>query len=104
MDKLDLDEVIVAPGAGCRISHRLRPRRSPTRPRWSFFTTTEAFDDAGAHGAHRTGRRSLVVRRACARSAAIEPVVHMRYRGQGWEIPVPLGDIAAARCRAVPSP
>ncbi len=119
IDKLGIDEVLVPVGAGVgsAIGFLLAPfSYEATR---SFYTTSESFDVEGVRGvlAELTAEAELFVRTGTVnQQPASDPVkipnpeaeleaqpevevwsgleiereVHMRYRGQGWEIPVTL--------------
>ena len=104
MDKLDLDEVLVPTGAavGSAIGFLLAPfSYEATR---SFYTTTDDFDADGANAtlAELTAEAETFVRRGTDATVTVQRQVSMRYRGQGWEIPVvlPPGHCAAEPLRA----
>ena len=104
MDKLDLDEVLVPAGAavGSAIGFLLAPfSYEATR---SFYTTTDDFDAEGANAtlAELTAEAETFVRRGTDATVTVQRQVSMRYRGQGWEIPVvlPPGHCAAEPLRA----
>ena len=104
MDKLDLDEVLVPTGAavGSAIGFLLAPfSYEATR---SFYTTTDDFDAEGANAtlAELTAEAETFVRRGTDAAVTVQRQVSMRYRGQGWEIPVVLtpGHCAAEPLRA----
>ncbi|MBT8208862.1 MAG: hydantoinase/oxoprolinase family protein, partial [Acidimicrobiia bacterium] len=94
MDKLGLDELIVPPGAG--VGSAIGFLRAPFAYEGvrSFYTNTDDFDVAGANEvlheladeAHR------FVREGTDAEVVVERQVSMRYKGQGWEIPVTLDD------------
>ncbi|MGI9604853.1 MAG: hydantoinase/oxoprolinase family protein [Acidimicrobiales bacterium] len=95
MDKLGLDELIVPPGAG--VGSAIGFLRAPFAYEGvrSFYTNTDDFDHAGANAvlaelaeeAHRFVREGTD-----AEELRVERQVSMRYKGQGWEIPVRLDD------------
>ncbi|EAR52377.1 hydantoin utilization protein [Oceanicola granulosus HTCC2516] len=94
-EKLGLTRLLVPPGAG--VGSAIGFLRAPyayeaTR---SLVMRLDAFDAEAARellAALRDEAESFV--RDCAPEADIstETVLHMRYRGQGWDIPVPLPD------------
>ncbi|NNC93709.1 MAG: hydantoinase/oxoprolinase family protein [Acidimicrobiia bacterium] len=94
MDKLGLDELIVPPGAG--VGSAIGFLRAPFAYEGvrSFYTNTDDFDFGGANEvlheladeAHR------FVREGTDAEVVVERQVSMRYKGQGWEIPVTLDD------------
>ena len=96
IDKLGIDEVLVPVGAGVgsAIGFLLAPfSYEATR---SFYTTSEDFDTGGVRAvlAELTAEAEAFVRTGTAEAVTVEREVAMRYRGQGWEIPVvlPHGD------------
>ena len=92
IDKLGIDEVLVPVGAGVgsAIGFLLAPfSYEATR---SFYTTSEHFDTGGARAvlAELAAEAEAFVRMGTAEAVTAEREVLMRYRGQGWEIPVAL--------------
>ncbi|MEM7093048.1 MAG: hydantoinase/oxoprolinase family protein [Actinomycetota bacterium] len=92
MDKLGLDEVFVPPGAG--VGSAIGFLRAPFSYEAvrSFYTTTADFDFAGANqllDELRTEAEAFV-RQGTEAEVVVERQVSMRYKGQGWEIPVAL--------------
>ena len=102
IDKLGIDEVLVPPGAGVgsAIGFLLAPfSYEATR---SFYATSEDFDTAGVRIVldELAAEAEAFVRTGTTEAVTTEREVLMRYRGQGWEIPVTLpqgefDDIAA---------
>ncbi len=95
IDKLGIDEVLVPAGAGVgsAIGFLLAPfSYEATR---SFYTTSDDFDTEGVRGMldELTAEAETFVRTGTSDAVTVEREVSMRYRGQGWEIPVtlPLG-------------
>ena len=96
IDKLGIDEVLVPPGAGVgsAIGFLLAPfSYEATR---SFYTTSDNFDTGGVRAVlHQLAAEAeAFVRTGTSAPVSVEREVLMRYRGQGWEIPValPQGD------------
>ena len=102
IDKLGVDEVLVPVGAGVgsAIGFLLAPfSYEATR---SFYATSDDFDTAGVRIVldELAAEAEAFVRTGTADEVTTEREVLMRYRGQGWEIPVALpqgefDDIAA---------
>ena len=102
IDKLGVDEVLVPVGAGVgsAIGFLLAPfSYEATR---SFYATSDDFDTAGVRIVldELAAEAEAFVRTGTAEEVTTEREVLMRYRGQGWEIPVALpqgefDDIAA---------
>jgi len=92
MDKLGLDEVWVPSGAG--VGSAIGFLRAPFAYEAvrSFYTSTAAFDYAGANQvlAELTAEAESFVRQGADVEVVVERQVSMRYKGQGWEIPVRL--------------
>ena len=96
IDKLGIDEVLVPPGAGVgsAIGFLLAPfSYEATR---SFYTTSDGIDTGGVRAVldELAAEAEAFVRTGTSAAVAVEREVLMRYRGQGWEIPValPQGD------------
>ena len=96
IDKLGIDEVLVPVGAGVgsAIGFLLAPfSYEATR---SYYTTSNNFDTEGVRAvlAELAAEAEAFVRMGTSEAVAVEREVLMRYRGQGWEIPVtlPQGD------------
>ncbi len=102
LDKLGLDELIVPPDAG--VGSAIGFLRAPFAYEAvrSFYTSTVDFDVEGANRvlAELADEAMVFVREglhqtdasASAAEVTVERQVAMRYKGQGWEIPVRLGD------------
>ncbi|MFT7475901.1 MAG: N-methylhydantoinase A [Verrucomicrobiales bacterium] len=94
LDKLGLDELIVPPDAG--VGSAVGFLRAPFAYEAvrSFYTTTESFDVDGANTilADLADEAMLFVREGTDADIITERQVAMRYKGQGWEIPVTLDD------------
>jgi N-methylhydantoinase A len=94
MDKLGLDELFVPPGAG--VGSAIGFLRAPFAYEAvrSFYTRTDEFDYAAVNDvlADLTTEAEAFVRQGTAEPLLIERQVSMRYKGQGWEIPVKLGE------------
>ncbi len=93
MDKLGLDELIVPPGAG--VGSAIGFLRAPFAYEAvrSFYTSTSDFDHLGANRvlAELEDEARVFVREGTDAELLVERSVAMRYKGQGWEIPVALG-------------
>ncbi len=93
MDKLGLDELLVPPGAG--VGSAIGFLRAPFAYEAvrSFYTNTDAFDHEGANRmlTELEAEASQFVREGTDAKLTVERQVSMRYKGQGWEIPVRLG-------------
>ncbi len=94
MDKLGLDELIVPPGAG--VGSAIGFLRAPFAYEAvrSLYTRTDRLrlstrSNTRAGRADRRGRDVRPPGHRC-RTSSIERQVSMRYKGQGWEIPVRL--------------
>ncbi len=92
LDKLGLDELIVPPDAG--VGSAVGFLRAPFAYEAvrSFFTTTADFDVEGANTVltELTEEAMTFVRQGADADVVVERQVAMRYKGQGWEIPVRL--------------
>jgi len=96
IDKLGIDEVLVPVGAGVgsAIGFLLAPfSYEATR---SFYATSDDFDTGGVRAVldELAAEAEAFVRMGTSEAVSVEREVLMRYRGQGWEIPValPVGD------------
>jgi len=93
MDKLGLDELLVPPGAG--VGSAIGFLRAPFAYEAvrSFYTHTDDFDWVGANQvlAELATEAESFVRQGTDADVTVERQVAMRYKGQGWEIPVRLG-------------
>ena len=92
IDKLGIDEVLVPMGAGVgsAIGFLLAPfSYEATR---SFYATSEHFDTEGVRNVleELAAEAEAFVRMGTSEAVTVEREVLMRYRGQGWEIPVAL--------------
>ena len=98
-DKLGLHELIVPPGAG--VGSAIGFLRAPFAYEAvrSFYTVTHDFDHEAVNAllAELTQEAESFVREGTDVEPTIERRVHMRYAGQGWEIPVdlPAGEFEA---------
>ncbi|MDG2026382.1 MAG: hydantoinase/oxoprolinase family protein [Acidimicrobiales bacterium] len=94
LDKLGLDELIVPPDAG--VGSAVGFLRAPFAYEAvrSFYTTTEEFDVDGANTVldELAAEAMAFVREGTDAELVVERQVAMRYKGQGWEIPVRLSD------------
>ena len=94
LDKLGLDELIVPPGAG--VGSAIGFLRAPFSYEAvrSFYTTTSSFciDVANRVLAELTDEARSFVRAGTDAALTIQRQVAMRYKGQGWEIPVTIED------------
>ena len=94
LDKLGLDELIVPPDAG--VGSAVGFLRAPFAYEAvrSFYTTTTDFDVDSANRvlAELTDEAMTFVRQGTDADVVVERHVAMRYKGQGWEIPVRLDE------------
>jgi len=94
LDKLGLDELIVPPDAG--VGSAVGFLRAPFAYEAvrSFYTTTTNFDVDSANRvlAELTDEAMTFVRQGTDADVVVERHVAMRYKGQGWEIPVRLDE------------
>ncbi len=92
MDKLGLDELFVPPGAG--VGSAIGFLRAPFAYEAvrSFYTRTDRFDYRAVNQvlAELTVEAESFVRLGTDADLVVERQVSMRYKGQGWEIPVRL--------------
>ncbi len=90
MDKLGLDELFVPPGAG--VGSAIGFLRAPFAYEAvrSLYTRTDDFDFAAVNQllAELTTEAETFVRQGTDADLTVERQVSMRYKGQGWEIPV----------------
>ncbi len=90
MDKLGLDELIVPPDAG--VGSAIGFLRAPFAYEAvrSYFTSTSTFDYRGVNEvlAELETEAQEFVRQGTDAEVTVERSVAMRYKGQGWEIPV----------------
>lgn len=98
-EKLGIDRLLIPPGAG--VGSAIGFLRAPyafeaTR---SLYMRLDAFDeDAARELLRELGEEAAGFVRSCDPRAEIETSIrlYMRYRGQGWEIPVPITATMAA--------
>jgi len=94
LDKLGLDELIVPPDAG--VGSAVGFLRAPFAYEAvrSFYTTTTSFDVDSANRVlgELTDEAMTFVRQGTDADVVVERHVAMRYKGQGWEIPVRLDE------------
>lgn len=92
MDKLGLDELFVPPGAG--VGSAIGFLRAPFAYEAvkSFYTRTDQFDFVAVNQvlADLAIEAETFVRQGTDAELVVERQVSMRYKGQGWEIPVRL--------------
>jgi len=93
MDKLGLEELFVPEGAGVGSAIGFLMAPFSYEAIRSFFTTSDDFDVAGANQTltELEAEAQAFVRRGTNAETVTERQVAMRYRGQGWEIPVAVG-------------
>jgi N-methylhydantoinase A len=93
-DKLGVDQLLVPPGAG--VGSAIGFLRAPFAYEAvrSHYERIDRFDHEAVNQllAELTAEADGFVRGGTTDERLIERWVHMRYAGQGWEIPVPLGD------------
>lgn len=99
-EKLGIDRLLVPPGAGVGSAIGFLKAPYAFEATRSVYMRLDAFDAAAAAAilADLTDEASAFVR-SCDPQATIETAakLYMRYKGQGWEIPVPLeGPLATA--------
>lgn len=94
MDKLGLDELFVPPGAG--VGSAIGFLRAPFAYEAvrSHYTRIDQFDFAAVNHVldELTAEAESFVRQGTEAELVVERQVSMRYKGQGWEIPVRLDD------------
>jgi len=92
MDKLNLDELLVPPGAG--VGSAIGFLRAPFAYEAvrSLYTRIDEFDYDAVNRllAELTAEAETFVRQGTDAELVVERQVSMRYKGQGWEIPVRL--------------
>jgi len=92
MDKLNLDEVLIPPGAG--VGSAIGFLRAPFAYEAirSLYTTIDQFDHQAVNTLldELTVEAKAFVREGTDADVIVERQVSMRYKGQGWEIPVRL--------------
>lgn len=92
MDKLGLDELFVPPGAG--VGSAIGFLRAPFAYEAvrSFYSRTDEFDHEAVNQVldDLTEEAETFVRQGTDAELVVERSVSMRYKGQGWEIPVTL--------------
>ena len=93
MDKLGLDECLIPPGAG--VGSAIGFLRAPFAYEAvrSFYTRIDEFDYDAVNAllAELTNEAETFVREGTDAELLVERQVSMRYKGQGWEIPVRVG-------------
>ena len=108
MDKLGLDELLVPPGAG--VGSAIGFLRAPFAYEAvrSLYTRIDQFDYQAVNSllAELTAEAETFVRQGTDAEVEVERQVSMRYKGQGWEIPVRVGlgtfdEFAAENLQAV---
>ncbi len=94
MDKLGIDELLVPLGAGVGSAIGFLQAPFAYETVRSHYTTTDDFDVDGVNRvlAALTTEAESFVRNGTDAEVTIERQVSMRYKGQGWEIPVRLGE------------
>ena len=93
MDKLGLDECIVPPGAGVGSAIGFLQAPFAYEAIRSLYTRIDEFDYAAVNTLLHdlTTEAETFVRQGTDAELVVERQVSMRYKGQGWEIPVRLG-------------
>ena len=93
MDKLGLDELLVPPGAG--VGSAIGFLRAPFAYEAvrSLYTRIDQFDYDAVNAllTDLTNEAETFVRQGTDAELTVERQVSMRYKGQGWEIPVHVG-------------
>lgn len=93
MDKLGLDQLLVPPGAG--VGSAIGFLRAPFAYEAirSLYTRIDDFDHDAVNDllAELTDEAATFVRQGTDADTVVERQVSMRYKGQGWEIPVRVG-------------
>lgn len=97
-EKLGIDRLLVPPGAGVGSAIGFLKAPYAFEATRSVYMRLDAFDAEAAAAilAELTTEASAFVRSCDPRASIVTDVkLYMRYKGQGWEIPVPLdGDLA----------
>ncbi len=94
MDKLGLNEMLVPPGAGVGSAIGFLVAPFSFEAVKSFYTSTVDFDVDGSNTvlADLADEAISFVRQGTDSDVVVERQVSMRYAGQGWEIPVSIGE------------
>jgi N-methylhydantoinase A len=105
MDKLGIDELLVPEGAGVGSAIGFLMAPFSYEAVRSFYTSSDGFDHLGVQSLleELTDEAVAFVRKGTDAELTVEREVSMRYRGQGWEIPVsvPEGPFTEATAQAL---